>query len=169
MTLPAVWRAKGERKQASADARGGPGGRSAGRVGWIGRVHGRAGLAGGELGGDGLAEDDAAGRAGPGNGCGVWLWAASPSRWGAVLAGHVGGIEHVLYADGDALQGTGLNRGGRLAHLGGIEVREGPHAGIPIGDMVQIGFHQRLGSQLAVMDQSHRLGRGQAEQVRRHR
>ncbi len=121
--------------------------------------------AGGELRGDGLADDDAAGRARPGDGRRVGARLPARPDGGAVLAGHVGGIQHVLRADGDALQRAGTSRSRRGAGLSWIEMRERSDRRIAVGDVVQIGVHQRLRPQLAIMDQAHRCRRGQAAQV----
>lgn len=76
---------------------------------------------------------------------------------GAVLAGHVSGVEHILYADGDALQRAGLGFGRGGTGLGGVEVDEGLDGGITVRDVIKIGDDQRLRAQFAVADQAYRL------------
>jgi hypothetical protein len=37
--------------------------------------------------------------------------------------------------------------------------------GIAVRDVIEVGIHQRLGAQLAVVDHAHRLGCGQADEI----
>ena len=99
-----------------------------------------AGVTGGELGGDGFAEDYGAGGFCPRHGGGVGFGLVVGPDGGAVLAGHVGGVEDVLDADGDALEGAFLRRCRGRARLGGVEVGEGADGGVSGGDVVEVGF-----------------------------
>ena len=128
-------------------------------------IGGGAGLAGGELGGDGLADDDAACGFRPGDGGGVGAGLPVGPDGGAVLAGHVGGVEHVLDADRDALKQPWPDLTCGVPNLIRVEVGKRADRRFLRRDLFEVRFCQINWVQFAVLYQTHRLDYGQIRGV----
>ena len=100
---------------------------------------------------------------------GVVARQAPGMQHGAVLGGHVDGVDDVLQADrhavqrpdGAALAPVGVAGAGLGQRMGLVQVLPGLHLALGLADALQAGLHQLLGVEQPVADALRRVARGQ--------
>src|SRR6201999_1923619 len=134
----------------------------------VARIAGWARVIHAELRCRGLAKNNRAGPPQHRDGVGVLRRLAAGKRRTAIFRRHIGGVEHILYADWKTMQWAEKLAGGApcvgepSAFARTLRIKEGPgfHTGLACGDSIETCLDQISGVDLAAAEAGNQAARG---------